>query len=90
MGDGDGGDDDDDISAEPEPLDKARRHYAETRDPASTLAMLPRRRCVEGKLLWGLKERSGTNDLQGAFNFVRRGGGERKTCVEKVVLVCIK
>ncbi|KAL5517364.1 hypothetical protein EMCRGX_G002901 [Ephydatia muelleri] len=57
---------------EPEPLDKARRHYAETRDPASTLAMLPRRRCVEGKLLWGLKERSGTNDLQGAFNFIPR------------------
>ena len=57
---------------EPESLDRARRHYAETRDPAGTLAMMPRRRCVESKLLWGLKERSGTNDLQGAFNFIPR------------------
>ena len=60
---------------EPEPLDRARRHYMENKDPGGALALMPRRRCVESKLLWGLKERRGTNDIQGAFNFVRREGG---------------
>ena len=33
-----------------------------------------------GRGLWGLKERRGTNDIQGAFNFVRRGGWEGEVC----------
>ena len=53
---------------------KARRHYQDTRDPLSTIELIPKHRqtSVEVCLLKGVEKFGASNNLLAAINHVRR------------------
>ena len=64
------------VPPEPEPLDRARRHYMENKDPGGVLALMPRRRCVESKqAVVGAEGEEGPQRHPGGLQLCKEGGG---------------